>query len=161
MSSRGAGYCTNYGCVHYQTGTITLNHAGEFRCRQCKLEGIHELERAIFPPGVTVFARACVEYDFDAGTKEYRRAAIVQDDSLPPDGATYTLRSPLVSTDKRALVLAEALLANLNHYRTSPLDPHVRSAEHVLSLDAPRADFSQRLQDLSRHWPGMPAATGD
>jgi hypothetical protein len=83
----------------------------------------------------------------------YRDVAIVRDVSLWERSNTYTLRSPLVRTEKRALKVAEALLANLNRCSTAlDRDEIPNSGESVLSFDDDREQFAAKLARLAREW---------
>jgi len=65
----------------------------------------------------------------------------------------YTLQSPLIKTEKRALKVAEAILANLNRYRgLLNGDDIPRTTEIILSFDDPFEEFSRKLQQLSKEW---------
>ncbi|MFP6579236.1 MAG: hypothetical protein VCC02_05465, partial [Myxococcota bacterium] len=65
----------------------------------------------------------------------------------------YTLQSPLIKTEKRALKVAEAILANLNRYRGMLDSEEIpRTTEIILSFDDPFDEFAQKLEQLSREW---------
>ena len=65
----------------------------------------------------------------------------------------YTLQSPLIKTEKRALKVAEAILANLNRYRgLLNSDDIPRTTEIILSFDDEFDEFSRKLQQLSKEW---------
>jgi hypothetical protein len=77
----------------------------------------------------------------------------VQDVSLWGPTSSYTLRSPLVRTEKRALKVAEAILSNLNRAPEGlEADEIPTSAETVLNLDSPREEFGQKLAQLAHDW---------
>ena len=68
---------------------------------------------------------------------------------------TQSLRnqSPLIKTEKRALKVAEAILANLNRYRgLINGDDIPRTTEIILSFDDPFDEFSRKLKQLSKEW---------
>ncbi len=90
-----------------------------------------------------VVARQCI----------YREIAIVRDESLWGRNNVYTLQSPLIKTEKRALKVSEAILANLNRYRGLVSGDDIpRTTEIILSFDEPFEEFSRRLTQLSREW---------
>ena len=65
----------------------------------------------------------------------------------------YTLQSPLIKTEKRALKVAEAILANLNRYRgLLNGDDIPRTTEIILSFDEPFEEFEKKLTQLSKEW---------
>jgi hypothetical protein len=80
---------------------------------------------------------------------EYRNLAIVRDESLGKDTNVYTLYSPLIKTDKRALKVAESILSNLmmsNGNLTQGKMP--RTTENVLQFDGSLSEFKQQLKKL-------------
>ena len=94
-----------------------------------------------------------VEYNFDPIHGIYREIAIVRDESLWGRNNVYTLQSPLIKTEKRALKVAEAILANLNRYRgLLSGDDIPRTTEIILSFDDDFDEFSRRLKQLSKEW---------
>jgi hypothetical protein len=65
----------------------------------------------------------------------------------------YTLQSPLIRTEKRALKVAEAILANLNRCPDIAFSPEVpNTTEVVLSLDDSADEFSRKLAALADEW---------
>ena len=110
------------------------------------------------PPGPVpgnsdIFKEVRVEYNFDPINGVYREIAIVRDESLWGRNNVYTLQSPLIKTEKRALKVAEAILANLNRYRgLLNGDDIPRTTEIILSFDDEFDEFSRKLQQLSREW---------
>ena len=83
----------------------------------------------------------------------YREIGIVRDESLWGRNNVYTLQSPLIKTEKRALKVAEAILANLNRYRgLLNGDDIPRTTEIILSFDDPFDEFSRKLKQLSKEW---------
>src|SRR5262245_14967770 len=112
--SRGVGFCQNARCEDYGKGVFLLNHGSTFSCPDCRHPGRVERERGQAQGDSKVFREVRVEYNYDPELDSYRDVAIVQDVSLWGETSSYTLRSPLVRTEKRALKVAEAILANLN-----------------------------------------------
>ncbi len=65
----------------------------------------------------------------------------------------YTLQSPLIKTEKRALKVAEAILADLNRYRVLRNGGDIpRTTEIILSFDDDLEEFSRKLQQLGKEW---------
>ena len=63
------------------------------------------------------------------------------------------MQSPLIKREKRALNVAEAILANLNRYRgLLSGDDIPRTTEIILSFDDDFEEFSRRLKQLSKEW---------
>ena len=153
---RGAGYCENTDCEDYAKGVFLLNHDRyNFKCPRCRQAGHVEKEvGSCSGLGATaIFKEVRVEYNFDPVNAVYREIAIVRDESLWGSHSTYTLRSPLIRTQNRALKVAESILANLNR------DPGLadsedipRTNEVILSLDDSPEEFSRRLKVLEKQW---------
>jgi len=151
--SRGVGYCQNHACEDYGKGVFLLNHAGAFSCPDCREPGRVEREEGSYEGDATVFREVRVEYNYDPEQGVYRDVANVRDVSLWDASNVYTLRSPLVRTEKRALKVAEALLANLNRCATSLERGEIpSSSETVLSFDDDFASFAAKLRQLATEW---------
>ena len=86
--------------------------ATTFYCPRCRQLGKVEKERGFYTGNSDIFKEVRVEYNFDPIHGIYREIAIVRDESLWGRNNVYTLQSPLIKTEKRALKVAEAILAN-------------------------------------------------
>ena len=150
---RGVGYCENTDCEDYAKGVFLLNHGDTFYCPRCRQLGKVEKERGFYTGNSDIFKEVRVEYNFDPINSVYREIAIVRDESLWGRNNVYTLQSPLIKTEKRALKVAEAILANLNRYRgLLNGDDIPRTTEIILSFDDPFDEFSAKLKQLSKEW---------
>lgn len=159
--SRGVGYCRNTQCEDYGKGVFLLNHSGQFACPDCRQLGNVERESGSYEGDAGVFREVRVEYNYDPELGVYRDVAIVRDVSLWERSNTYTLRSPLVRTEKRALKVAEALLANLNRCSTAlDRDEIPNASESVLSFDDDREQFTAKLARLAREWENSGLSAG-
>jgi len=152
---RGVGYCEDSGCDEFARGVFLLNHEGPFFCPSCRKRGRIERERGCYIGSSDVFKEVRVEYNFDPITAVYRDIAIVQDVSLWGRSNVYTLQSPLIRTEKRALKVAEAILANLNRCPDLMNREEIPNAsEVVLSFDDGREEFVRKLKKLAKEWEG-------
>lgn len=150
---RAVGYCENTDCEDYAKGVFLLNHGNTFYCPRCRQLGCTEPERGFHAGTSEIFKEVRVEYNYDPINKTYREIAIVRDESLWGRCNTYTLQSPLIKTERRALKVAESVLSNLNRYRgLLDGDGIPRTTETLLSLDDSREDFSRKLQQLAAEW---------
>ena len=154
---RAVGYCENTECEDFLKGTFLLNHSETFYCPRCRQPGRFEAERGFCTgeAGVTVFREVRVEFNFDPDPERrvFREIAIVTDENLRGPSCVYTLQSPMIKKARRALKVAEAILANLNRYRDLlPDDAIPHTTEQILSWDEPYDDFSRKLQQLSKEW---------
>ena len=139
---RGVGYCENTECEDYAKGVFLLNHGDTFYCPRCRQLGKVEKERGFYTGNSDIFKEVRVEYNFDPVHGIYREIAIVRDESLWGRNNVYTLQSPLIKTEKRALKVAEAILANLNRYRgLLNGDDIPRTTEIILSFDDDMDEF--------------------
>ena len=150
---RGVGYCEDTSCEEYARGVFLLNHEGAFYCPTCRKRGRVESEHGFHSGDADVFKEVRVEYNFDPITGVYRDIAIVQDVSLWDRSNVYTLQSPLIRTEKRALKVAEAILANLNRCPDLVKKDEIPNAsEVVLSFDDDPPEFQRKLEALAREW---------
>src|SRR5262245_28875610 len=148
---RGVGYCENTDCEDYAKGVFLLNHGDTFYCPRCRQLGKVEKERGFYTGNSDIFKEVRVEYNFDPINGVYREIAIVRDESLWGRNNVYTLQSPLIKTEKRALKVAEAILANLNRYRGLLNGDEIpRTTEIILSFDEPYEEFKRKVEQLGR-----------
>ncbi len=148
---RGVGYCENTDCKDYAKAVFLLNHGDTLCCPRCCQLGKVEQERGFYTGNSDIFQEVRVEYNFDPIHSIYREIAIVRDESLRGRNNVYTLQSPLIKTEERALNVAEAILANLNRYRgLLSGDDIPRTTEIILSFDDDFEEFSGRLKQLSK-----------
>lgn len=146
---RAVGYCEQTDCEDYAKGVFLLNHGDTFWCPRCKRIGPIEAEIGKSVGNWGIYKEVRVEYNYDPIQKRYRELAIVRDESLWGKCDVYHLHSPLIKTEKRALKVAEAMLANLN-MQERPLVPGEipRTHELILSFDVPKEKFSQEMERL-------------
>jgi hypothetical protein len=112
-----------------------------------------EEERGFYTGGYDPVREVRVEYDFDVFNGTYRKVAIVRDEGLADRHKVYTLKSPLIQGQKRALRIAEAILANLRRHREWFQDDEVPCMdESTLSWDEPLEMFQEKLQRLAEAW---------
>jgi hypothetical protein len=150
---RGVGYCENTDCEDYSKGVFLLNHGDTFYCPRCRQLGKVEKERGFYTGNSDIFKEVRVEYNFDPTQGIYREIGIVRDESLWGRNNVYTLQSPLIKTEKRALKVAESILANLNRYRGLLAGDEIpRQTEFLLSFDDSYEEFDRKLRQLSKEW---------
>jgi len=153
MLKRGVGYCNNTDCEDFAKGVFLLNHADNFHCPCCRVQGSVEQERGHYVGIGEIFKEVRVEYNYDPITKTYREIAIIRDEAMGDHYNVYTLHSPLIKTERRALKVAEGLLATLNRY-SGPLgeDGVPRTTEIILSFDDSREELARKLNKLAETW---------
>jgi ribosomal protein S27AE len=150
---RGVGYCENVNCEDFSKGVFLLNHGDTFYCPRCRAQGSVEKERGHYTGNSEIFKEVRVEYNYDPTQKRYCEIAIVRDESMWGRCNVYTLHTPLVKTEKRALKIAEAILSNLNRYSGVLGEDGVpRTTEIVISFDEPREELSRKLSQLAETW---------
>ncbi len=157
---RGVGYCMNTGsienegCEEYAKGVFLLNHGNTFYCPRCRVVGmmVEETGKAEHN-GCAPFKEVRCEFNYDPCSKRFREIAIVRDEAIWGTGAKYTLMSPLIKTEKRALKVAEAILANLQRYADLAEEDDIpRSTEVLLSLDDDLSVFVEKMKSLGEAW---------
>jgi len=98
-----------------------------------------------------------VEFNFDPITQTYRDVAIVIDHSLDNSHNVYRMKTPLVKTDRRALRIAESLLATL--HQTSGLEQGEipRSTERTINFSDSLDEIKGQLKEMAVSWEGLKA----
>lgn len=153
-SKRAVGYCQNEVCEDYAKGIFLLNASDTYYCPRCRQLGRVEKEHSFYTGNTDVFREVRIEYNYDPINRVYRDIAIVRDDSLYGRCNVYTLQSPLIRTEVRALKVAEQLLSHLNRFSpfSTNCDPWQTSTEIILRFDDPREVFLQKLGKLEKEW---------
>lgn len=151
--NRAIGYCERTECEDYAKGVFLLNHGKTFYCPRCRNLGHVQEERGSYTGDTDIFKEVRVEFNFDPINSVFREIAIVRDESLWGKCNTYTLQSPLIKTELRALKVAEAVLANLNRYRGMLKNGEIpKTHEILLSFDDTNEEFSRKLAHLAQEW---------
>ncbi len=150
---RAVGYCENTDCEDYAKGVFLLNHGEKFHCPRCRQLGAVMPEHGFYSGDSDIFKEVRVEFNYDPINGKFREIGIVRDESLWGRCNVYTLQSPLIKTEKRALKVAEAILANLNRYRGLLVQGEVpKTHEVLLSFDDTNEEFSRKLSHLAKEW---------
>ncbi len=161
VMKRGVGYCMNTGsletegCEEYAKGVFLLNHGNNFYCPRCRHLGkvVKEVGQADRGDNDAPFKEVRVEFNYDPCTGKFREIAIVRDEAIWGTGSKYTLLSPLIKTEKRALKVAEAVLANLQRYAELAGEDEIpRCTEVIISLDDNPAIFLKKMKALGESW---------
>ncbi len=160
VMKRGVGYCMNTGslenkgCEEYAKGVFLLNHGTTFYCSRCLCMGTVVMETGKAEHhGRAPFKEVRCEFNYDPLAEKFREIAIVRDEAIWGRGAKYTLMSPLIRTEKRALNVAEAILANLQRYsELAGGDEIPRCTEVIISLDEDMSIFSEKMKALGEAW---------
>jgi hypothetical protein len=138
---RGVFYCDEELCPAYCKGTFVIAPApADHYCTACHCRGQLMLEQTTSDGSERPARRVTVEYNYAPKLKRYREAAIVTDEGLDR-GAEWIIRSPLIKTEKRALLVAERALANLAAFR-EPMRHQI-----VLDMDKPLGEWKAELFD--------------
>ena len=147
---RAVGYCTKTGCEAKGEGVFLLNHGSIFICPRCRRDGriVPEMGQAI--DHGPIFKEVRVEYDYNPDDRKFHGLAIVKDNSVDPPASIYILKSPLIRTQKRALRVAEGMLATLMRPAALKSGDIPSASEYVLSLDCDMETLKERLDELSR-----------
>lgn len=112
LTNRGTFYCRNSACGDSTKGVFWLHYAPDV-CPSCRRPGV-AIEETSGPKAVGShgpWSSVEVDFDYDPARDRYRKSAIVIIDA--DEGDRWLIRSPLVHTEQRALVVAETTLASL------------------------------------------------
>ena len=148
ITDKGVGYCLSVSCEDYMRSNFLIRYEGPFTCTACKATGRIVEERGIpCREPDQLYGEVRVEYAYCPSKDAYQEIAVVRDDGLGSGVGTYTAQMPTVATPKRAMRIAEALLAVLNDGIFLD-NPHEipRHHERVLNLDAPLEDVKKWLR---------------
>lgn len=147
---RTVWYCQTVYCEFFGKSKFMLDASDLHCCPACKELGHCEQERGCVTGEGETFREVRVNYFFDLVSNSYRKLAIVKDDSLRDKGKVYTFWTALVASDKRALQVAESLLANLSYDEKELEEGQVpNTTEFIMYLDGSRKDFQMQLNVLS------------
>ena len=150
---RGVGFCENVHCSFFAKGAFLINYLNDFSCPQCKQLGSVVKEKGFYTGKSNIFKEVRVEFNYDPINRKYREIAIIRDENIRGVQNIYILQSPLVKLAKRALRIAECILANLNRYSNiQTLEGIPSTYEKILSFDDPLNEFLHKLQQLSEEW---------
>ncbi len=146
--NRAVGYCPSVDCEQYARNVFLLNQT-LFRCPKCHRTGKIVPETGRTGNSKPIFKEVRVEFDFDAHQDRFRSTAIVRDESLWGHHNVYHYSTPLVKTEKRALIMAEQILATLNQ------TPELLEGEELPCYNERRLNWDES-QELFRshcnHW---------
>jgi hypothetical protein len=146
---RAVGYCIKIECEDYSKGVFLLNHGKTFYCPRCREIGYVMAEEGFATGDKEIFKEVRVAFNYDPINDKFRETAIVRDESLWGRCNTYTLNSPLIKTEKRALKVAEAILANLNRFGIG--DGGVpKTNETLISFDDSPEVFAVKCAQLQK-----------
>ncbi len=150
---RAIGYCLHEECEDYAKGVFLLNYGTRYFCSRCKQEGQIERETAHFRGDGEgkLFKEVRINYDFDPLVGKYHAVAIVRDDSIW-GGSSYIVNSPLIKTEKRALKVAESMLANLQRVSAITQGEIIRTTESIICFDNNIEKVREDLRDLEKEW---------
>lgn len=148
MNDRAIGYCTNSECNEFSKSIFLMDGATYFYCPNCRQCGQKVVEHGSYTGEGDIFREVKVEFDYTPIEGKYRSIASVTDTSLLR-GDCYTLKSPLIRTEKRALKVAESILANLNR-GSGIAEGTAHTNEILLSFDDSREDFALKCEKLAR-----------
>jgi hypothetical protein len=153
VMKRAVGYCQSSDCEDFAKGVFLLNCGNSFTCPRCRNGGNVKPERGFYVGNGEQWKEVRVEFNYNPITDSFREIGVVRDESIQGVQTVYTLESPLIKTETRALKVAEAILANLNRYHGMVNgDGMVETREKVLSWDDDLETFSKKLQGVAKDW---------
>lgn len=157
---RGVGICINSGpwhgeaCEEYGKSTFLLNHGPKFHCGRCRMAGKVVNETSGLLNDNQVVKEVRVEFNYDFKRDKYAGVAIVKDAGLTGSHLNvFTIFSPLIKTEQRALAVAERTLANLRQCRVLPDgDAAMQAHETTLNIDVDMDQWKADLKKVSVDW---------
>jgi len=153
-ASRSIGYCLKLECEDHHKGVFLLNSGDEFYCPRCSNQGAIIPERGFSTVVESQpFKEVRINYNYSPAEDRYLETAIVKDESIREEGSVYTLISPMIKTERRALKVAEAILSNLQRYSDLvPFDDNdiPRTTEVIVSFDVERSEFTNKMVSLGK-----------
>lgn len=149
--NRAIGYCLNTECENYSKGVFLINPRYIFYCQYCTKQGKIVKEQGFTERvGDTLFKEVRVEFNFDPISHRFKDIAVVRDEAVYGTGSKYTLLTPMIKTENRALRVAEALLSSLQR-KIKMVDGEIpRSSELILSFDEDFDIFSNKVKKLGK-----------
>ena len=160
---RGVGICINAGpddgepCTEYGKSTFLLNHGPKFHCGSCRMAGKVINETNALKNDHQIVKEVRVEFQYDFERDKFTALAIVKDTDLEGTNLNvFTLFSPLIRTEKRALAVAERMLANLRQCPVLPTgDDLMTIKENTLNIDVDMKQWKADLLKVSRDWENL------
>ena len=150
--SKGVGFCTSPECVDFHKGVFLMAHSSDFKCPRCHKFGRKVMEYGETDNDYTLdFWQVRIEFNYDVVLDKYQGLAILSDEAMPKDGNIYTLYTPLVKTEKRAIALAEQLLGTLMRTDDSIFAKGFipKDTTYNLDFDKPLAEVKGRLDEIA------------
>lgn len=142
---RAVGYCENIDCEDFGKGVFLLNHGNTFYCPRCRDLGFVETEVSVDNDTHDgLYKTVRVEFNFNVCNKTYPEVAIVDIPELT-EGGTYTIKSPLIRTEQRALKVAESVIGHVNSGKKNLRD---MDSQTLMSMDGTREEFAKECEKL-------------
>lgn len=130
---RGVAWCANEDCAELYKLRFMLNIDEQIGCGVC-FQSYRTVRETAEVCGLKPFREVRIEYNFDPSSELFRDVAILRNEDAPRGAGYYTLRSPLLKTEKRAFMRAEAILSELQT-RQPESGELVEGRELTLSFD--------------------------
>lgn len=144
---RAVGYCNNLECEDFLKGCFLLNHGEVYNCIRCRqlgwIEGETVIDENIYNG---VYKSVRIEFDYRPLEKKYHQTAIVGIPFLSAGGC-YTLRTPLVKTETRALKIAENIIIHLN---SGIKDREQMTQPTLINMDLPWPQYQKALEAMAK-----------
>lgn len=159
VMTRGVGFCKTEGCEKFNQGVFIYSHdlkPGHF-CNTCKCSGyVVKEEYSVKMTGDMTFWQVRVEFEYrpslvaNTTAGKYHGLAVVSDTSMSQDHNIYTLKSPLIATEKRALTVATTTLGGLlqNPVRMLEANLGAKPQESIIDFDKPLGEVRAQLWEL-------------
>ena len=154
---RTIGYCLNIGCTEYAKKLFRHSSGKTFQCNECFQSGQIRYEKGLAENTQPIFKEVRVAFNFSPSLDTYHDTAIVRDESLRGHHNVYHYSSPITQTEKRALQVAEQILATLNQMSELPVGANLPDFfESRLSWDTDLETFKKECSNWGESLRGTP-----
>lgn len=155
---RGVGYCIQEKCDDVHNGVFLLNQGQEFFCPCCRAAGLVKEEQGRGAGNSEFWKEVRVYWRYDAKQRRYRCTSIIKDEAILGEHNVYHYWSPMIGTEKRAMAIAEKMLANLQVHSTVEEGEIPDQMETMISFDKPMESFRYDLRRVATTWEGLKAS---
>ena len=158
FARQGIGYCRNPDCKSVNQAIFVTDREDSYRCQGCYLVGRIVLESGSFSNKTPYVRMVRVEYNYDTTQERYRSLAALWDPEIEEERTNvYTIKSPIIKSEKGAFRVAESVLVLLQQLPEPQKNPSagLKAKERPLDLDLDYSDFKKQCQKLTESWDQM------
>ncbi len=148
---RAVGFCDNSACKSVHKGVFLMDYGNTFLCPVCTQEGWIEMEKRLFhgltgPKEDALYREVRLHFDFQPLARRYNSTAIVSISGLEK-GAVHEIFSPLIMTERRALMVAEFSLCAVNSGSFN-----ADGSQTAMIIDLCASNWKRQIEYVSDMW---------